>query len=139
MNNAGNVEDALVTILDSMRKTKHSITEKSPHALHFGREPNTQLSNLHAKIVSDAKQLKRSLLTAEERKQHFYSKERLKVVRPRENSADGKFLFKPTVPDKLTATAIDAMSDLVAASEHWKTSPKTQYLRQMQTREGDSC
>ena len=41
-------------------------------------------------------------------------------MRPRENSADGKHLFKTTVPDKLTAIAIDAMSDLVAASEHWK-------------------
>ena len=43
----GNVEAALTAILSSIRKSKHAITKKSPHFMHFGRTANTPLSILH--------------------------------------------------------------------------------------------
>ena len=105
------------------------MTKKSPHLLHFGRPPNTALSNLHAKI-SDRKHLKRSMLTAEQRKQDFYSKDRLKVIRPDQDSADGRLKYAPTVPDKFNVEAQDAIVDLVNASEHWKELTKNLGTRQ---------
>ena len=120
MSNSGNVETTKTKILDTMRKTKHSKTKKSPHFLHFGRKPNTPLSNLHSKLVSDAGQLKRSMLTTEEKKSDSYSKDRLKVIRPSESSAEGRMKFKPTKIPKFEQADQEAMSELVQASEKWK-------------------
>ena len=120
MSSSGNVEMAITTILDTMRKTKHSVTKKSPHFLHFGRKPNTPLSNLHSKLVLDAGQLKRSMLTTEEKKSDSYSKDRLKFIRPSESSAEGRKKFKPTKIPKFEQAAQEAMSELVQASEKWK-------------------
>ena len=66
----GNVEAALTAILSSIRKSKHAITKKSPHYMHFGRAANTPLSILHDKVaISDKGHLKRSMLTKEQKKE----------------------------------------------------------------------
>ena len=99
----GNVEAALTAILSSIRKSKHAITKKSPHFMHFGRAANTPLSILHDKVaISDKGHLKRSMLTKEQKKEDFYSADRLKVILPGQTSEEGRLRFPPAITEKLS-------------------------------------
>ena len=60
------------------------------------------------------------MLTAEEKKQEHYSKDRLKVIRPSQTSPEGRLKFKPSVAVNLEIQAQEAMSELVNASQQWK-------------------
>ena len=112
------LSDALNDVLFSIRTTKNSMTKQSPFERHFNRKPNTLLSNALQNFL-DKKTLERSLLTPDDRKLEGYSKYRIKVVKPRENSKSVNFLYpKPQIED-LDAAAKDTLCRVASALEQW--------------------
>ena len=112
-----NLEDAVTNVLFSLRTTKHSATKQSPFFRHFNRKPNTTASNALSNILDS--NLKRSLLTPEDRRRQDYSKYRLKKVGLRDNSEEVNFMFaRPSAMDKTTA-ATDTLNRLASSINEW--------------------
>ena len=85
-----NIQDTLRSIVEDIRVTKNSVTGVLPFELHFGRSPNTQLSlaaeRLPTRVNLDNQQLKRDLLTMEQRREQCDSRPRIKLVKKGQSS-----------------------------------------------------
>ena len=75
---------------------------------------------LHNKVaISDKGHLKRSMLTKEQKKEDFYSADRLKVILPGQSSEEGRLRFPPAIIEKLSYEAKDTLTNLIEATRIW--------------------
>ena len=96
--NNNDLNKTIVEILESLRTSKQATTKKSPFELHFGRKPNTLMSNTIVKLsVLDKNNIERPLLSREDTKSNHYSKDRLTVVEKGRSESEARPLFPKSV------------------------------------------
>ena len=123
--NFKNLKDTIHQILEDIRKSNHSVLEKSPFELHFSRKPNTVWSQARNNVVqsdTSLQGLERNLLTPDQIASNDYNRDRAKVV-PRGSSS-------PTLPTRfkplflLDGNVADsepykALADLARSANKW--------------------
>ena len=97
---------------------QNTLQRKSRRSSFTSTGPRTQQPVTPSNIL-DQTQLKRSLLTTEDRRRKDYSKYRLKQVGLRDNSEEVAFLHtRPTAQDKYTAVQ-DTLLRLSSSMNEW--------------------
>ena len=120
--NNNDLNKTIVGILESLRTSKQATTKKSPFELHFGRKPNTLMSNTIVKLsVLDKHNLERPLLSREDTKSNHYSKDRLIVVEKRRSESEARPLFPKSVSreEKERLEIEEAIIEMSIARERW--------------------